>query len=70
MLRDFNFPFPEAIEGCLVYALNGIWAQVSRKKDRLARDEISNGEEKKIAGDVAVTAMDDNRAALVIRILA
>ena len=51
MLRDFNFPFPEAIEaieGCLVYALNGIWAQVSRKKDRLARDEISNGEKKKL----------------------
>ena len=69
MLRDFNFPFPEAIEGCLVYALNGIWAQVSRKKDRLARDEISNGEEKKNAGDV-VTAKDDNRATLVIRILA
>ena len=37
MLRDFKFPFPKAIEGFLVYALNGMWVHPEHKEKGLAK---------------------------------
>lgn len=35
-LRYFNFPFPEAIEGSLVYTLNVVWVRKKRPREGIA----------------------------------